>query len=103
MSEKRLIDANALLDFIHNGQGKEWFNSTSNRLTASDCVNAQPTVDAVAVVRCGDCAWARPLCQSEFKYCKYWQPHDGETTYYLEDDGFCKYGERKEVPDGRSD
>ena len=66
-------------------------------------VDAAPTVDAVPVVRCRDCGYARPLCESEFKYCKYWQPHDGETTYYLDDDGFCSYGERTEDADGRTD
>ena len=41
-----LISRSKLLDFIHNGKGKEWFNSTSNRLTAADCVNEAPAEDA---------------------------------------------------------
>jgi len=98
MSEKRLIDANALLDFIHNGKGKEWFNSTSNRLTASDCVNAQPTVDAVAVVRCGECV-NRNTCDCPLTYAVQWGIGNEEPS----DDDFCSYGERKEATDGRSD
>jgi len=80
MSEKRLIDANALLDFIHNGQGKEWFNSTSNRVRCGECVN-------------------RNTCDCPLTYAVQWGIGNEEPS----DDDFCSYGERKEATDGRSD
>lgn len=45
-----------------------------------DCVNAAPTADVVAVVRCKDCKHRYELlcCYGEYDY------------------GYCNYGERKE-------
>ena len=85
-SEKRLIDANALIaeyDRVHVGEpGK-----------ARKLIADAPTVDAVEVVRCRECdhkthdGSGRPYC---------WQ-----LKMYLnkELDFFCKYGKRKEGSD----
>lgn len=59
-----------------------YFSSLATLIAVTDCissVNEQPTVDAVEVVRCKDCKY--------FESCS-WSEH--------EDDGFCKWGERRE-------
>lgn len=45
----------------------------------------QPTVDAVQVVRCGECEHRKPPTDYCEKLCK----------AYIPDDFYCKYGERK--------
>lgn len=51
-----------------------------------------PTVDAVPVVRCRDC---KHMCRDNVGiFCKVWNGYNG-CGY----DGFCNYGERKEVVD----
>ena len=99
MEERRLIDANELMDVIRRHeyrlatkQGSIDYGMFTIGIQQS--VDEQPTVDAVEVVRCKDC--------------KYWQdnndgyPHEecrwgnGETP---DPDDFCSYGERKEGAD----
>ena len=47
-----------------------------------------PTVDAVEVVRCGEC---KHIENSPYgRYCTVWHGHNG-----MGDEGFCNYGERK--------
>lgn len=49
-----------------------------------------PTVDAVEVVRCGECkAFGREIMPSKHDCKKYMMPYCRETD-------FCSYGERKE-------
>ena len=89
-SEKRLIDANALLRHKRKMSGADFGGEFwDEAVLASDIKNA-PTVDAVEVVRCLECdhkthdGSGRPYC---------WR-----LKMYLnkELDFFCKYGERKE-------
>ena len=88
-NEKRLIDANALLEKI---QFRRPVIDTETKIV-SDCVQIArkaivdaPTVDAVEVVRCKDC-----------KYCS----HSGLCNLYLnvshemKPDDFCSRGERR--------
>lgn len=57
-----------------------------------------PAVDAVEVVRCGDCMWRGnerkcPMCWTEY----YDDPDDGADMVFRDnttDDGFCHCGER---------
>lgn len=77
-NEKRLIDADALLQFALNRYG--------NTLIPND-IKSFPTVDAVEVVRCKDC-----------KHCQHdayglWCFNDYERS--LQPDDFCSYGERR--------
>lgn len=73
----RLIDADELTfdrltDSICQGQ-------------AEDVVAEAPTIDAVPVVRCGECKY-----REKNHYCVKWgQP------YLCKDDCFCPYGERR--------
>lgn len=77
----RLIDADELPKY------------TGYALSASEVAKAvenAPTVDAVPVVRCGEC-----------KHSEHWYGDRGRCFLWAEDgigvfeDGFCSYGERK--------
>lgn len=51
-------------------------------------IKAAPTVDAVPVVRCGEC---KHIENSPYgRYCTVWHGHNG-----MGDEGYCNYGERK--------
>lgn len=88
----RLIDADALLrklkEHYNKADGKKIYHP-SMELAMHD-VESAPTIDAVSVVRCGEC-----------KYCVF---HCGEhfcikliAFPVVETDDFCSYGERREV------
>ena len=100
-NEKRLIDANALLAYIHNHDYE-----LVSRMGCVDKgmftdgiehgINIQPTVDAVEVVRCKDCKqWncVKKLIGYDklLGYCL----NDEEPIERWEHD-FCSYGERKD-------
>ena len=79
MAEKRLIDANALLELVADDL---WAYEVEQ---FEHYVSKTPTVDAVEVVRCGKCK-SRPkgeygMC---YKLCR--QTHE---------DDFCSDGERR--------
>ena len=79
-NEKRLIDANALLDYFRNERHES---------EVIEAVKDAPTVDAVEVVRCKDC---RFIIDRE-------DGTHGCYLHFLEDckpDDFCSYGERKD-------
>ena len=93
-NEKRLIDANALL---------ERMKKTNRYFDIKFDIEEAPTVDAVEVVRCKDCKHRGddvhcPMC---FEEAIEWDD-DGytEVDYVIHDhatdDGFCDRGERRE-------
>lgn len=59
-----------------------------------------PTVDAVEVVRCRDCKYARMTVKGECKYCDIWSPDEAA---YMDGDYYCASGERKDGNDGKTD
>ena len=90
-NEKRLIDANALLELVqfrlpidsHNAEVIAGCVDITRRL-----VQNAPTVDAVEVVRCKDCKHREDgACALESVYDYPW--------YYTNDDDFCSHGERR--------
>ena len=90
-SEKRLIDANALISYIDECSQESRFRVYYGY--AKSFIDDAPTVDAVEVVRCREC---------------YHKTHDGSGRPYClqlkmylnkELDFFCKYGKRKEGAD----
>ena len=91
-TEKRLIDANALLmnEVKRCGSiptiGSGYLNETSFKRILDDA----PTVDAVEVVRCKDCKYRHDSCfAGKGKiYCD-------KIRVYFPLDGYCCYGERK--------
>ena len=86
-NEKRLIDADALL---------EKMKRTSRYFDVLFDVEEMPTVDAVEVVRCWECKhhyWEQEPCHGKsVHYCKL--PHMRGVEVFKE--FFCYYGERKE-------
>ena len=93
-SEKRLIDANALMYVISQ---HEYLLATKQgsidygmfTLGIQQAVDEQPTIDAVPVTRCKDCKYMTQWAYG--RYCTVW---DGVNR--MGDDGFCNYGERRE-------
>ena len=83
----RLIDANALMQFIEERTGGVWIYKPDFRWA----ITQQPTVDAVEVVRCKDCKhWADGVagCTDHVKCCKI-------GYYMISENGYCVYGERR--------
>ena len=105
-SEKRLIDANALMSYMDECSKERRFRVYYGY--AKSFINDAPTIDAVPVVRCREC--------------KYWGDEDGKLqrsdgvlfarckihNYLLDgrhtgwcptENDICSYGERKEGAD----
>ena len=93
-NEKRLIDADALL---------EKMKRTSRYFDVLFDVEEMPTVDAVEIVRCRECKHRYTENCPMYFHDSYW--HDGYFDYIdydtdnTEDDYFCPKGEREEVLD----
>jgi hypothetical protein len=83
----RLIDANAMReDWLENGENEYVYDT--NAVLAS--IDAQPTVEAVEVVRCKDCEWYNATgCCEGFGWCEHF---DGG----MMDNDFCSHAERKD-------
>ena len=82
----RLIDADKLCDMLYDNE----FAMLCQLDEVSGVVDACPTVDAVAVTRCKDCARYRlGLNGGPENWC-------GRTGFVRRDDDFCSYGEPKE-------
>lgn len=84
-SEKRLIDANALIKEANE-------DGAYGYVDAFQIANA-PTVDAVEVVRCRECKY----CDPENYHCDH--PMGTAAPFRRKPDDFCSYGERKEGTD----
>ena len=80
-----LIDADALLKQIaENSRGKEgWYGDTWEFINT---INDAPTIDAVPVVRCGDCRY--------YKEPERWCRRLGLVGAF-DNKGFCSRGERR--------
>ena len=92
-NEKRLIEANALVKCIELLAKHEDSFRQSVILGVVHTVKAQPTVDAVEVVRCRDCIhYFSGACLKIYS--------DGNVSQDAwqerNEDDFCSYGERKE-------
>lgn len=93
-TEKRLIDANALLRIY-----KKWIPQLSLPEDEGDLRGVEtciavledaPTVDAVEVVRCKDCKHME-ITPDSLRWCNVWCGING-----MGDEGFCNYGGRKD-------
>ena len=101
-NEKRLIDANALIAQFSGGEAlKSIAESTYDAMFVAALRDA-PTVDAVEVVRCKDCAhWHQETgwCNkhSHFIGAKGEACHPWESSQWkmLAADDFCSWGERR--------
>ena len=90
-SEKRLIDANALISYIDECSQESRFRVYYGY--AKSFIDDAPTVDAVPVVRCRDCKHFKRNLEND-TYCS---SVNGLTD--PQEDDFCSYGERKEGAD----
>ena len=100
-TEKRLIDANALLIDIDNYYNNSPFTHPGTNwtrgleLTVGLLLRA-PTVDAVEVVRCKDCKHydnSEGICWCKLNSKFY---PGGMDWHSFPENGFCSYGERKD-------
>lgn len=97
----RLIDADALIKKIPTEMDmqelylpihfKEWL------------IDEAPTIDAVQVVRCGECKWWDKKDESPYGYCHackhgHWSEHWEISIYRTyKGDWYCADGERREL------
>ena len=92
-NEKRLIDANALKELVYRRSNNLRDKWTSSAVILA--VGAQPTVDAVEVVRCRNCKHYHP--QNISGHWEHKKPFCMRTvTVKMNPDDFCSYGERKD-------
>ena len=87
--EKRLIDANELKERLYGFCGEL---PRSTLAFAHGQINCSPTVDAVEVVRCGECKYCwkeNELCCND-KCC-----HGNVAVVNAPPNHFCSYGERR--------
>ena len=90
-SEKRLIDANKLIDFIDVGHLRHQGELCYSEVDVANLLLQAPTINAVEVVRCWECKY---LMFSDC-YGECGKGHMGIVSPY----DFCSYGERKEGVD----
>ena len=92
----RLIDMSGWDAFFNDMTGdRNMYDHYDNGYTdamdnADDWIDAQPTIDAVPVVRCKDCERRDKSADlTNTVYCLWWSCSMGKTD-------FCSYGERKD-------
>lgn len=68
--------------------------------TILDLIDSVPTVDAVPVVRCKECAEFQQKGKyyngMPFGYCYYWDYEEGSSPNKVDGNDFCSYGKRRE-------
>lgn len=95
----RLIDADEL-------KGKAFADpDDGEHFVYCQYIDEAPTVDAVPVVRCRDCASFEEIGKyptnkggTPFGYCYHWQYEQGMPPNEVDGNDFCSYGERKDAP-----
>ena len=94
MAEKRLIDANKLIDFIDVGHLRQPGELCYSEVDVVNLLSHAPTVDAVEVVRCREC---------KYRFGNNGHSKNGcpiiDANIWMDDDDFCSHGERKEGAD----
>lgn len=91
----RLIDADALIEIFDKDEYERVRNEyqsgyNDGLLHAEVVADDQPTVDAVPVIRCKDCAYYRPYSDGRYDCDNMLGMAD------VDEDGFCSRAERKE-------
>ena len=85
----RLIDADNIFQKVKGSTA-----SKAVKCLAEVLVATAPTVDAVAVTRCKDCAYGDPTWAGYVCNCNEYAAL--ESTLYHDENFFCAYGEPKE-------
>lgn len=87
----RMIDADEL---------ENQFGVSDEDLLALDEIRRAPTVDAVVVVRCKECAEFQQKGKyyngTPFGYCYHWDYEEGSSPNKVDGNDFCSYGKRRE-------
>ena len=110
----RLIDADAVLALIRPDSEEDIESAmliSDTKRMVRNIINAQPTVDAVPVVRCRDCVYCVPLdahsgMNSWYQHCTEWHGEETKNVWHkykkyykdysiVEQDGYCVFGERR--------
>lgn len=94
MADVRLIDANALKEYLGCDNDRKYSSMIMHEI--ADRIDEQPTIDAVPVVRCRECKYARPLVQEEWVTCIMWRR--GSPV-----DGFCNMGAKMDAKEVEAD
>ena len=103
----RPIDADALEKFLKRlrrelpEESRDFFTRDEMILNFQQCVHMQPTIDAVPVVRCGDCKYGTWLESCQRRRCEYWTCFRNGMVYgranTVNENDFCSHGEKMEV------
>ena len=87
----RLIDADKLkADVVSWENCYNGFSDTYDKAMIIDTIDEQPTIDAVPVVRCGECEYWTGYCTNGI-----WQSPTDDYLPQTYADDFCSYGERE--------
>lgn len=111
----RLIDADNALELFRAEyqntenlikQGEKQLDSLAEGYTEAAHIikHISPTVDAVPVVRCRDCASFEEIGKyptnkggTPFGYCYHWPYEQGMSPNEVDGNDFCSYGERRDI------
>lgn len=86
----RPIDADELIRHKRKMSGADFGGEFWDEAVLVFDIEAAPTIDAVEVVRCGECKHQIKKKHIPSRYCEVWQGYVGHG-----DDGYCAYGERR--------
>lgn len=91
----RYIDADAIISFVDAGHLRNPLELAWSDNDVVDMIESRPTVDAVQVVRCGECKWAE--VDAWWTYCKLGHKEDTTNSiiYTCTHDFYCADGERR--------
>ena len=90
----RLIDADAIIDFIDMDSTWDPLEICFSEKAVVDMLESAPTVDAGPVVRCKDCKYRFKNNGHSKAGCPII-----DANIWMDDDDFCSHGERKEGAD----
>ena len=94
-NEKRLIDANKLIDFIDVGHLRQPGELCWSELDVANLLLNAQTINAAEVIRCLECKYLDK--DDGLKYGRMCLKLGNSSLCH--DDDFCSYGERKEGAD----
>lgn len=84
----RLIDADAIIDFIDVGHYRNPLETCFSERDVVDMIESAPTVDAVEVVRCRDCRYCDP--SNGIFWCDRF-----DSAVQIDGMAYCSYGKQK--------
>ena len=103
----RLIDADALKEGIKELKRSPWYNNNINpswrqgikdavHVVETLCIDEEPTVDAVPVIRCKDCKFSKAYYHGSESNLGMFTYLCTQGLYGMNADDYCSRAERKE-------